>query len=173
MSYKSSRGIPYNQKVGQHDDYLSIASLYDLAGVNDDDGEGSSRTLEGLLGLGLLIFSSTAFNELRATPVVFRGPRDALHKRLLSYGRDNPKFSHGSQTECFQWIWAVTVDAWRDASRELMPEGRHLLAQFHVKYGSTLGSPRHLASLLKRFFWIDDFIDFHEQSYTLFKLEAG
>ena len=169
MSYKSSRKIPYNQRRGAHDDYLAVSSLQDFYGL-ENDGKNSSGQLEALLALGVLLFSSTAYNEMRATPVLFREPRDALYERLL-LGSDAKisGISGIAEDECYQWIWCVAADSWRDASRELLPQGHQLLAKFHNRYASRWANPQDLVVLLQRFCWTDDLINFHIRSYGCFK----
>ncbi|KIW72929.1 hypothetical protein PV04_01088 [Phialophora macrospora] len=168
LSYKSSRNIPYDQKIGQHDDYLSVSSLHTLSTPNE---KGSTRppTLEALLTLGLILFSSTAFNEMRATPVIFRGPKDALYEHLLRLGPESHKLGDDAQSQCLRWLWAVTVDAWRDASRELMPQGRHLQTQFYNRYSSHWETSQDLVNMLKRFFWSEDLVQFQKASFESFK----
>lgn len=163
MSYKSSRKIPYDQKIGQYDDYMSVSSLQGLE-TSDDNKQSSSQKLEALLTLGLILFSSTAFNEMRATPVIFRGPKDALYDRLLSTEADLFDSGDKAQLECYQWIWAVTVDSWRDASRELMPQGIQLMRRYNELYGSKWTNSDNITSMLKRFFWTEDLVKFHQQS---------
>ena len=163
MSYKSARNIPYDQKIGQYDDYMSVSSLRGL-GTSDDSRKSSSQRLEALLTLGLILFSSTAFNEMRATPVIFRGPKDALYEHFMSTGTGSFDASDNSQQECYQWIWAITVDSWRDASRELMPQGSQLLSRFHERYASDWETSENLASVLKQFFWTEDLVEFHQRS---------
>ena len=170
MSYKSARTIPYDQKIGQYDDYLAISSLQILIHDEDEGEDGDvSHMLEALLSLGLILFSSTAFNDMRATPVLFRGPKDALYKHLVRPVSEAPEMYHGSYSMCYQWVWAVTVDAWRDASRELMPQGRYLLGQFHDRYSSNWDTSDDLVDILKRFFWTDDLIKFHRQSFEIYR----
>ena len=166
MSYNSPRNLPYDQKIGSYDDYLSISSLQPPI---RDRGRSSSRLLEALLSLALILFSSRAFNDMRATPVLFRGPRDALYELLLSSESDPIEFGDDAHNQCYHWIWAVTVDAWRDASQELMPQGYKLLFHFHSRHGLQFATSEDLVTMLKRFFWTDDLIDFHKQSFDSFK----
>ncbi|ETI28535.1 hypothetical protein G647_00985 [Cladophialophora carrionii CBS 160.54] len=167
MSYKSSRHIPYDQKVGQYDDYLSVSSLQTLTTPNEE-GSTTPPTLEALLTLGLILFSSTAFNEMRAIPVIFRGPKDALYEHLLRLDPDAHEGGDDAQNQCYQWLWAVTLDAWRDASRELMPQGRYLQIQFHKRYASNWETSQDLVHMLKRFFWTEDLVQFQKASFESF-----
>jgi hypothetical protein len=171
MSYKSSRNIPYDQKIGQYDDYLSVSSLQTLSTPNEK-GSTPPPTLEALLTLGLILFSSTAFNEMRAIPVIFRGPKDALYEHLLHFEPDSHESVDDAQNQCYQWLWAVAVDAWRDASRELMPQGRHLQIQFYKRYSSNWESSEDLAKMLKRFFWSEDLVRFQKASFESFKAKG-
>ncbi|OCT54087.1 hypothetical protein CLCR_09839 [Cladophialophora carrionii] len=168
MSYKSSRHIPYDQKVGQYDDYLSVSSLQTLTTPNEE-GSTTPPNLEALLTLGLILFSSTAFNEMRAIPVIFRGPKDALYEHLLRLEPDSHEGADDAQNQCYQWLWAVTVDAWRDASRELMPQGRYLQIQFYKRYASNWETSQDLVHMLKRFFWTEDLVHFQKASFESFK----
>jgi hypothetical protein len=168
MSFKSPKNIPYDQKVGSYDDYLSVSSFAVLLDADNRPRE-PSQMLEALLSLGLILFSSTAFNEMRATPVLFRGPKDALYRHLLRTTSEASNFSDDAHSQCYQWVWAVTVDAWRDASRELMPQGRHLLNEFHDRYASKWKNSENLVSMLKRFFWTEDLVMFHRQSFEAFR----
>jgi hypothetical protein len=163
MSHKSSRSIPYNQRAGQYDDYLAASSLDALASP-DDKTKGPSALLEALLTLGLILFSSTAFNDMRATPVIFRGPKDALFRYMLRSKLNTEDFDE-TQVQCYQWIWAVTIDSWRDAARELMPQGTQLLDHFHRTYASQWTTSEDLASLLKRFFYTEDLLRFHRERF--------
>ncbi|KAJ9609072.1 hypothetical protein H2200_006843 [Cladophialophora chaetospira] len=172
MSYTSPRSIPYHPKTGQYDDYMSVSSLQSLGALNDSS-QSPSRKLEILLTLGLILFSSTAFNEMRATPVIFRGPKDALYKRLLFTKTELFDFCDTAKLECYQWVWAVAVDAWRDASRELLPQGQQLLAKFHSKYASRWKTSGNLVDILKRFFWTEDLVKFHQRSFEDFKATRG
>jgi hypothetical protein len=168
MSHKSSRSIPYNQKIGQYDDYLSVSSLHALR-TPDGTYKSPSAILEALLSLGMILFSSTAFNEMRATPVIFRGPKDALYQHLLYSDLDPLDFETEAQVKCYQWIWAVSVDAWRDAAREILPQGTELLGQFYSRFASQWRSSDELVAELKRFFWTEDLLKFHQQSFKSFQ----
>ncbi|EXJ64590.1 hypothetical protein A1O7_00927 [Cladophialophora yegresii CBS 114405] len=168
MSYKCSRHIPYDQKIGLYDDYLSVASLETLT-TPKEEGSTAPPSFEALLTLGLILFSSTAFNEMRAIPVIFRGPMDALYEYFIRLDPATHEIGDDSWNQCYQWLWAVTVDAWRDASRELMPQGRHLQNQFYERYASNWETSQDLVDMLKQFFWTEDLVQFQKASFESFK----
>jgi hypothetical protein len=158
MTFNVSRDIPFDVKSGHRDDYLDMANLQDFRKL-DDSPKDAPRLQEALLTLGVILFSATAFNEMRAIPTVFRGPRDGLTERLLK--SSPPAIHDDAQDQCYQWIWAVAIDSWRGATRELLPTGQELLVKYHDRYSSRWEHPDDLVRTLKQFWWTQDLVQFH------------